>query len=75
MSGPSTLDASLEAPHGGGLHPYQRTAVVRVLDAIARGVRRIMLQAATGAGKTLIASAITAECRAQDGAVAGVVGN
>ena len=73
MSGPSTLDASLEAPHGGGLHPYQRNAVVRVLDAIARGVRRIMLQAATGAGKTLIASAITTECRTQDRRVLFVV--
>src|SRR5438552_13083401 len=73
MSGLSSPEVTLDAPHGGGLRPYQRNAVVRVWDAIKRGVRRIMVQAATGAGKTLIASAITAECRTQDRRVLFVV--
>jgi DNA repair protein RadD len=73
VSGPSSLNTALDAPHGGGLRPYQREAIVRVRDAIAGGVLRIMLQAATGAGKTRIASAITARFRAQDCRVLFVV--
>jgi DNA repair protein RadD len=73
VSGRGSLDAALDALHHGGLRPYQREAIVRVLDAIARGMRRIMLQLATGAGKTLIASAITVGFRAQDRRVLFVV--
>jgi superfamily II DNA or RNA helicase len=73
MSGAASFDAALNAPHGGGLRPYQRDAIVRVSDALARDVRRIMLQAATGAGKTRIASAITAALRAQGRRVIFVV--
>jgi superfamily II DNA or RNA helicase len=40
------------------LRPYQASAIMQVRDAIARGVRRIMLAAPTGAGKTLLASTI-----------------
>jgi DNA repair protein RadD len=43
------------------LRPYQTDAIARINDSIARGVRRIMTQLATGAGKTHIASAMTAE--------------
>ena len=46
------------------LRPYQTDAITRINDSIARGVRRIMVQLATGAGKTHIASAMTAECHA-----------
>lgn len=75
MSASGALDRG-DAPHAGGmrLRPYQEEAVVGVLSALARGVRRIMLQAATGAGKTLIASAITARLlRASDRRVLFVV--
>jgi DNA repair protein RadD len=48
-----------------GLRPYQVDAIARVNRSIAAGVRRIMLQSATGSGKTLIASAMIAE-RARD---------
>jgi DNA repair protein RadD len=40
------------------LRPYQASAIMQVRDALARGVRRIMLAAPTGAGKTLLASTI-----------------
>jgi superfamily II DNA or RNA helicase len=43
------------------LRPYQTDAIARINDAIARGVRRIMTQLATGAGKTHLASAMTAD--------------
>jgi superfamily II DNA or RNA helicase len=43
---------------GCALRPYQASAIIRVRDAYADGARRIMLQAATGAGKTKIASTI-----------------
>jgi DNA repair protein RadD len=67
------IEATLSAPHDDGLRPYQREAIVRVWDAISHGVHRIMLQLATGAGKTLIASAITVGFRAQDRRVHFVV--
>jgi superfamily II DNA or RNA helicase len=73
MSGPGILDAALNAPHGGGLRPYQGDAIIRVLDAIERSKRRILLQAATGAGKTRIASAITAAFSARGRRVLFVV--
>ena len=53
------FDDFFEAPAApSGLRPYQINAIARVDDAIDRGMRRIMLQLATGAGKTLIASAM-----------------
>jgi superfamily II DNA or RNA helicase len=43
------------------LRPYQTDAIARIDESIGRGVRRIMVQLATGAGKTHIASAMTAD--------------
>jgi superfamily II DNA or RNA helicase len=40
------------------LRPYQGDAIARIEEAIGRGIRRIMVMAATGAGKTMIASSI-----------------
>src|SRR5262245_48782587 len=40
------------------LRSYQANAIMQVRDALARGVRRIMLAAPTGAGKTLLASTV-----------------
>jgi DNA repair protein RadD len=48
------------------LRPYQTDAITRINNSIARGVRRIMVQLATGAGKTHIASAMTAGYRQQN---------
>jgi DNA repair protein RadD len=48
------------------LRLYQLNAISCVNQAIARGVRRIMLQLATGAGKTLIAGNMTNEYRTQN---------
>jgi DNA repair protein RadD len=73
MSGLGSFNVALETPHSGGLRPYQGDAIVRVLHAIERSKRRIMLQAATGSGKTKIASAITVGFRAQDRRVLFVV--
>src|SRR5262245_16626315 len=42
------------------LRSYQANAIMQVRDALARGSRRIMLAAPTGAGKTLLASSILA---------------
>jgi superfamily II DNA or RNA helicase len=43
------------------LRPYQVEALAAVRQSIGQGVRRIMLQAATGAGKTKIAAAIVGD--------------
>src|SRR5262249_11896555 len=48
------------------LRLYQLNAIDRINDSISRGARRIMVQAATGSGKTLIASAMTAGYRSQN---------
>ena len=40
------------------LRPYQQTAVNRVLEAFARGVRRQLVVMPTGAGKTVLFSAL-----------------
>src|SRR5262245_4396850 len=40
------------------LRPYQADAILQLRAALARGVRRILLYAPTGAGKTLLASTI-----------------
>ena len=45
------------------LRPYQTQAIVDVEDALARGIKRIMLMLPTGGGKTLIASTMTARRR------------
>jgi len=47
------------------LRPYQADAITKVEEAIEQGIRRIMLQAATGSGKTLIASSIVANLQNQ----------
>jgi primosomal protein N' len=38
------------------LRPYQNQAIEKLRRAIASGHKRVLLQAATGAGKTIIAS-------------------
>jgi superfamily II DNA or RNA helicase len=60
-----TTAALLEQPDC-ELRPYQANAIAKVEEAIERGIRRIMLMAATGAGKTLIASSIVANLQHQD---------
>src|SRR5262245_2247429 len=47
------------------LRPYQADAIAQVEDTIEEGIRRIMLMAATGSGKTLIASSIVANLQNQ----------
>lgn len=64
----AALAALLSAPDG-ALRPYQAKAIERCREAIARGVRRLILQLATGGGKTLVASAISAGFRAMGGRV------
>jgi superfamily II DNA or RNA helicase len=57
-----TVDSLLDAPAEPiDLRPYQTNTIARVNQSIADGGRRIMLQLATGAGKTLIASTMIAE--------------
>jgi superfamily II DNA or RNA helicase len=51
------IDAMVADPNC-KLRSYQASAILQVRDAIARGVRRVMLAAPTGAGKTLLASTI-----------------
>jgi DNA repair protein RadD len=40
------------------LRPYQRDVIAELDEAIAAGKRRVILVAPTGAGKTIIATAI-----------------
>jgi len=47
------------------LRPYQADAIAKVEEAIEQGIRRIMLMAATGSGKTLIASSIVSNLHNQ----------
>ena len=55
------IDAQFETPvEAIELRPYQVDAIGRIDAAIAGGARRIMVQLATGAGKTHLASAMTA---------------
>ena len=57
-----TVDSLLDAPAEPiDLRPYQTNTIARVNQSIADGGRRIMLQLATGGGKTLIASTMIAE--------------
>lgn len=57
--------------HGDVMTPrhYQVTAVNRVLSAIARGQRRVLLLMATGTGKTFTAMQIVAKLRSYESAV------
>jgi DNA repair protein RadD len=52
--------APIEAMNLKSLYPYQQTAVDRVLAAIERGAKRIMLSLPTSGGKTVIASHLIA---------------
>jgi superfamily II DNA or RNA helicase len=54
-----TALASRVGVPGCTLWPHQASAILRIRDAFADGARRIMCQAATGGGKTRIASTIT----------------
>jgi DNA repair protein RadD len=47
------------------LRPYQRWVIERLYARIAKGLRRILLVAPTGSGKTVIAAAVIAEAVAQ----------
>jgi DNA repair protein RadD len=60
----SAFAALLSAPIAQRVRPYQLEAIRRCGDAVARGVRRVIVQLATGGGKTLIASAIAVGFRA-----------
>jgi DNA repair protein RadD len=55
------------------LRPYQQRAIDNLRTAASRGVKRVVLQAPTGAGKTLIASAIVASAMEKGKRVAFVV--
>jgi DNA repair protein RadD len=55
--------ANERAVQGCELRRYQLNAIGKIEDALARGVRRIMLMLPTGGGKTLIASSMTARRR------------
>jgi len=48
------------------LRDYQTDAIEKIRDAIRRGNRRVILQAATGSGKTIIAAEI-AKCAIEKG--------
>ncbi len=58
------IDAMLADPDC-QLRPYQADAIAKVEETIEQGIRRIMLMAATGSGKTLIASSIVANLQNQ----------
>jgi superfamily II DNA or RNA helicase len=75
VSGPASFHAALSALalNGCGLRPFQRQAIADVSAAFARGKRRIMVLAPTGAGKTLIASGIAGAYLAQGRRVLFVV--
>jgi len=59
-----TIDAIIDDPDC-HLRPYQADAIAKVEEAIEQGIRRVMLMAATGSGKTLIASSIVANLQNQ----------
>src|SRR5262245_13227438 len=65
MTAIDTTAALLEQPDC-QLRPYQGDAIAKVEAAIEQGIRRIMLMAATGSGKTLIASSIVANLQNQN---------
>ena len=48
------------------LRDYQQTAIDRLKDALLKGAKRPVVQAPTGAGKTVIAAAIVNMARQKD---------
>lgn len=54
----SQIDLIARAPEEIVPHPFQFEAIDDITTAAANGARRILLQAATGAGKTIVASKI-----------------
>lgn len=55
------------------LRPYQAEAIEAIRDSLRQGVRRLVVQAATGAGKTKIAAAIVERAREKRNRIAFVV--
>ncbi len=55
------------------LRPYQQEALANIRDSVRAGVRRLVVQAATGAGKTKLAAAIVEGSRDKGNRVAFVV--
>lgn len=55
------------------LRPYQSEAIQNIRDSLRSGVRRLVVQAATGAGKTKVASAIVQMAQQKGNRVAFVV--
>lgn len=56
-----------------GLRPYQEQAISDIRDTVRSGVRRLVVQAATGAGKTKLAAAIFEMARSKGHPCAFVV--
>lgn len=56
-----------------GLRPYQQQALDDIRASVRGGVRRLIVQAATGAGKTKLAAAIVEGALGKNGRVAFVV--
>src|ERR1700686_2704245 len=52
------------------LRPYQVEALANIRDSVRGGVRRLVVQAATGAGKTKLAAAIVEGARGKNSRVA-----
>ena len=55
------------------LRPYQQEAIDAIRDSLRQGIRRLVVQAATGAGKTKIAASIVENARAKNNRIAFVV--
>ena len=55
------------------LRPYQEETIQNIRQSLRSGVKRLVVQAATGAGKTKIASAIVSMAQAKNNRVAFVV--
>jgi superfamily II DNA or RNA helicase len=51
-------DSGTRKPKSAILRPYQESLLANIFDAVAAGCRRLMVQAPTGAGKTIIAASI-----------------
>src|ERR1700677_4397963 len=56
-----------------GLRPYQQQALDDIRASVRGGVRRLVVQAATGAGKTKLAAAIVEGALGKNGRVAFIV--
>jgi|SRR5215472_5187850 len=55
------------------LRPYQEAALQAIKDDVGAGKRRLVCQAPTGSGKTLLAAAIVDGCLSKDNRIAFVV--